>query len=199
MSHRRNLTEQRFGRLTVLGDSGNRTKCGEIIWVCQCDCGVLHHVSTGNLVRRSVRSCGCLARELASLRGRSQKLPPRICKYPGCGNTTEKGGHGYCGMHAQRVRRYGNPEYVTPNELFRIHNRNAQISRFPTVKATTYRKLYGRHEHRVVAEKILGRPIGPDEHVHHLDGNKQNNNPENLLVLSAKDHIALHAKLRRDK
>jgi len=33
----------------------------------------------------------------------------------------------------------------------------------------------GRREHRVIMEKHVGRPLGRDEVVHHIDGNKANN------------------------
>ena len=191
------LVGEEFGRLKVLKASANRNACGEIFWICQCQCGAEHQVTSGNLTSGSVRSCGCLARELSSQRRKAARRLPKICRHDGCKRSTEKGGYGYCGMHAQRVRRYGNPDYLTPLELWRKNNRAAQVSRIPEVKATTYRKLFGRHEHRVVAEALLGRPLRADEHVHHIDQNKHNNAPENLLVLSASDHLALHAKLRR--
>lgn len=37
-------------------------------------------------------------------------------------------------------------------------------------------------EHRLVMEQKLGRYLSPDEVVHHLDGNRQNNHPDNLQV-----------------
>lgn len=52
----------------------------------------------------------------------------------------------------------------------------------------------GRFVHRVVAENLLGRRLLPGEVVHHLDGNKLNNAPENLLVLSNREHNSLHAQ-----
>ena len=55
-------------------------------------------------------------------------------------------------------------------------------------------RSYRAHEHIRVAEKKLGRKIGTQEVVHHNDENKQNNDPENLLVLrSANDHHLIHS------
>lgn len=59
----------------------------------------------------------------------------------------------------------------------------------------TYAKTYGRHTHRIVAEQILGRPLKPGEVVHHIDGNKRNNNPENLMVFASQ---ALHAQWHKE-
>lgn len=49
------------------------------------------------------------------------------------------------------------------------------------------------YEHRVVAEELIGRPLQRDEAVHHLDNNRSNNSPDNLLVLLESQHVKLHA------
>lgn len=114
------------------------------------------------------------------------------CRVEGCNGTTEKGGKGLCGKHLQRWKRYGDVNYVTPREVWLQKCREAQLARAPLAKPTTYKKLHQRHEHRVVAEEMLGRPLERGEIVHHIDGNKHNNNPENLSVMTQSQHIREH-------
>lgn len=47
-------------------------------------------------------------------------------------------------------------------------------------------------EHRYVMEQKLGRYLEPFETVHHKDHNKQNNNIDNLELLSNSEHAKLH-------
>ena len=49
-------------------------------------------------------------------------------------------------------------------------------------------------EHRLVMEKKLGRRLKSFETVHHLDGNKLNNRPDNLTLALASTHIKRHWK-----
>jgi hypothetical protein len=47
-------------------------------------------------------------------------------------------------------------------------------------------------EHRLIAERKIGRPLTSSDIVHHLNGDKTDNRPENLRVLTRSEHSRLH-------
>lgn len=47
-------------------------------------------------------------------------------------------------------------------------------------------------EHRTVAEQKIGRSLTKNDIVHHLDGDKENNNPDNLVVITRAEHSKIH-------
>lgn len=71
-------------------------------------------------------------------------------------------------------------------------NTGAVLAARGEATSTYYRKRGQRHEHRTVAEQMLGRPLARDEIVHHIDGNKRNNDPSNLQVMTQAEHARLH-------
>ena len=57
-------------------------------------------------------------------------------------------------------------------------------------RATTNGMVY---EHILVAEQKIGRLLKPEEVVHHINRNRSDNRPENLIVFATKnDHTAFH-------
>jgi predicted nucleic acid-binding Zn ribbon protein len=48
------------------------------------------------------------------------------------------------------------------------------------------------YEHIRVAQKFMGRLLREEEVVHHLDGDRSNNNPKNLLVIERSQHVKIH-------
>lgn len=90
------LTDQRFGRLRVLGRAGYEHK--QATWHCVCDCGASKDVMGQNLRRGLTTSCGCYQRERAKEEGAK----------------TVKHGHGY-----------GTPTYKTWQAMWqRCQNKN---------------------------------------------------------------------------
>ena len=53
-------------------------------------------------------------------------------------------------------------------------------------------KARRRERHRVVMEEILGRPLTLRERVHHIDGDKKNDRPDNLWLC---DSVATHRRI----
>lgn len=50
------------------------------------------------------------------------------------------------------------------------------------------------YEHRLIVEAHIGRYLTRNEEVHHIDGNKSNNNIDNLRVMTKASHRTLHHK-----
>lgn len=82
---KKNLIGQKFGRLTVIKDSGQRQN-NRIIWECQCDCGNIVYVNTNSLTTGNTTSCGCYHKEqIGNLTRRdltNQRFGKLIALYP---------------------------------------------------------------------------------------------------------------------
>lgn len=120
-----------------------------------------------------------------------------------------------CGTPVKRWLSVSNGEFCCSpacSRLFKQHNMrqlNAELNPTRmTVEVRTklrekhvgkgegkaYRKTFGKHTHRVVAAEKAGRELLPGEVVHHIDGNKLNNHPDNLEILPSQSvHASLHA------
>ena len=76
MRNKLELAGQPFGRLLVLYECG-RSKGGNVLWKCRCECGNECIVSSDRLKNQRTQSCGCLhldrLRECKTIHGLSTK------------------------------------------------------------------------------------------------------------------------------
>jgi hypothetical protein len=93
------LAGQRLGLLTVLYKRG-KSKSGDNLWVCQCDCGQQCSPTASSLARGATRSCGCNRtpkKPNARSRQSEYKTWKRIknrCYNPNCDKYEYYGGRG---------------------------------------------------------------------------------------------------------
>lgn len=66
----KDIIGKRFGRLLVVEMVDERSKCGEIKYLCKCDCGNEKIIVGTSMRNGSTRSCGCLISEETARRAK---------------------------------------------------------------------------------------------------------------------------------
>ncbi len=116
-----------------------------------------------------------------------ERYPCEIFKHIFCSRECSKK---YLSIKMSNLNKELNPSRMTDEVKEKVRQ-----ARLDTGAGDGYRKIKGRHEHRIRAEQILGRKLMQGEVVHHIDGNKRNNAPNNLKVFKNQQQHAKFHKL----
>lgn len=100
----------------------------------------------------------------------------KFCIIEGCDHLCQA--HGYCSSHNYRNKRYGDPlkSHYAPAGSGHITK-----SGYHSIQQGEKRAMV----HRTVMEKMIGRPLLPGETVHHRNGIRSDNRPENLQLFAS--------------
>lgn len=83
------------------------------------------------------------------------------------------------------------------NDKCYYRNRNTRTAKNYHIDTNGYNNKAGEREHRTIMENHLNRKLRTEEHVHHIDLDKTNNNIENLfLFTSGAEHLSYHGYIK---
>lgn len=108
-------------------------------------------------------------------------------------------GQMYRGLRAAGARMRGVSEATKGIKTMPSGKESASFKGGTFIDQSGYIRVRGMRgmplQHRLIAERVIGRKLRAVEVVHHINGNKQDNRNENLLVCTNSYHRLIHTRM----
>lgn len=177
-SYKIDLTGETFERLTVIKLDHQHPKNKSKYWLCQCSCGNKTIVSSTRLLRKEIRSCGCLAKELTKIRNK---------KY----NTYDLSGeYGICYTRQGKEFWFDKEDYDRIKDYCWSNQKGYAVTKLPKEENQPHENIY---MHRIV----MGCSNDGELDVDHIFGKPHDNRKEKLRICTKAENC-LNNAIRKD-
>lgn len=195
-----------------------KVQSGPAKWIFLCDCGKETVAFAANVKKGHTKSCGCLRDDFIEKKKQQDSRIKTICKECQIEFKhyikKRKGEGVFCSNKCKYA--YGRSTVQCTNCGISVERLKSKLGRFKNnfCGSGCCKKYYSgeRHpmhkggninpdgymrisvagvsmlEHRYVVEQHIGRKLTSEEHVHHLDENKLNNDISNLKIVTNSEH-----------
>ena len=155
-------------------------------------CGRTFHTWPGRVKKGQGKYCSPECKSKAQISPANCRC--RVCgkKYRARPSRLHRGEGQYCSLKCHGIAAQGNGSPLWKGG--RKYSTDGYVQIFSPLHPAAKTRPYV-FEHRIVMEEKLGRFLKQIERVHHIDGNKKNNAPENLMLFpNETEHKKFHHK-----
>lgn len=196
----KDISGKKFGRLTAIKFSRMQKKIA--FWLFRCDCGNEKEINKYSVFFGDSKSCGCYLKEVISKTNTKDLTGQKfgfitvikktvkvsgtwkyqcVCK---CGQETEitganlsRGNTTSCGCKNRFRSKEAHPNWKGGKIKTSAGYLICLTETHPFASSNGYVM-----EHRLIMEKMIGRYLLSNENVHHINGKRDDNRPENLEI-----------------
>lgn len=218
----KNMLGKIFDRLIVINKSDEKDSSRILYWLCQCECGTIKSIRGDGLRKGSVRSCGCLQKEVVASIGSINILGSKFGRLTVIEKTNKR-------LNRNIIWKCqcdcGNFCYVSSRSLRKNKTKSCKCYQKDLLKqnlsgekhfnwrggSSKLKNKYPTEWTEELRESIRNRDLRkcqfpnceyddtkeqPKLSVHHINSDKNNCDPSNLISLCLRHHMIIEHNVR---